>query len=65
MESAKQGQDAASRKDRFPTEWALDYGDEDDPVQPAQQRVGARFEGRTSDHDEEWAPVSHLSTQFG
>ena len=69
MGLAQQHPDQASRRDRFPTEWALDYGDEKDLVKQAQQREGARLKARISGQarvdKEDWAPGPPPGSQFG
>jgi hypothetical protein len=47
--SPEQHPDQASRRCRFPTEWALDYGDKEVPVQRTQQSESACPEVRMPD----------------
>lgn len=59
-----------ARRDRFPTEWALDYGDEDekDPIKQAQPQENARLEDRISSEpriDTERVSSLPVSNQFG
>jgi hypothetical protein len=69
MGSSEQHPNQSSRRDRFPTEWALDYGNERDPVEQAQQREGACLEARISGRphldEADWASGPPPSRQFG
>lgn len=57
MWSAKQATDKTPRDDRFPTEWALGYGNEPDPELQAQQSDAA--------DEAALATLAPPSSQFG